>query len=206
MSLPSRVCPQLNLNRRKHYLRPGKDLVLDWRPLFKELKVFVLPQESGMVHTTNVKRNIRSLTKLCTFSQLFFDPRELQSMFEEFFPYFSTSFAEGAYVVVGLLNLLMPTAPAPAECEKLQPQYYLPAFFHLWSLVNRSKAFDVNFLDIFSRLARDSLPSKHVPFTEHGVFTKDQSSLIFTAILRLLEIPVSQATSPYSAIIDLGAG
>ncbi|KAI9770448.1 MAG: hypothetical protein M1840_003334 [Geoglossum simile] len=194
------------LTKRKHYLRPGKDLVLDWRPLFKELKVFVLPQESGMVHTTNVKRNIRSLTKLCTFSQLFFDPKELQNMFEEFFPYFSTSFAEGAYVVVGLLNLLMPTAPAPAEYTKLQPQYYLPTFFHLWSLVNRSKAFDVNFLDIFSRLARDSLPSKHVPFTEYGIFTKDQSSLIFTAVLRLLEIPVSQATSPYSAITDLGAG
>jgi len=193
-------------HRRKHYLRPGKDLVLDWRPLFKELKVFVLPSESGMVHTSNIKRNIRTLTKLCTFAQLYFDPREIPEMFEEFLPYFSTSFAEGAYVVVGLLNLLMPTSPAPEDETKLHPQHYLPTFFHLWSLVNRSKTFDVTFLDILSRLARDSLPTKHIPFSEYGIFTQDQSSLIFTAILRLLEIPVGQATSPYSGVVDLTAG
>ncbi|KAI9806771.1 MAG: hypothetical protein M1825_006228 [Sarcosagium campestre] len=194
------------LTKRKHYLRPGKDLNLDWRPLFKELKVFVLPQEAGMVHTTNVKRNIRTLTKLCTFAQLYFDPQQIPDMFEEFLPYFSTSFAESAYVVVALLNLLMPTAPAPVGEQKSVPQSYLPAFFHLWSLVNRSKTFDVNFVDIFSRLARDSLPSRHIEFSEHGIFTREQSSLIFTAILRLLEIPVGQATSPYSSMVDLSAG
>ena len=180
--------------------------MLDWRPLFRELKVFVLPAESGMVHTSNIKRNIRTLTKLCTFAQLYFDPREIPAMLEEFLPYFTTSFAEGAFVVVGLLNLLMPTSPAPADNPKLHPQHYLPTFFHLWSLVNRSKTFDINFLDMFSRLARDSLPTKNVSFTEYGIFTQDQSSLIFTAILRLLEIPVGQATSPYSAVVDLSAG
>ncbi|KAI9814616.1 MAG: hypothetical protein M1827_003172 [Pycnora praestabilis] len=194
------------LTKRKHYLRPGRDLILDWRPLYKELKVFVLPSESGMVHTTNVKRNIRTLTKLCTFAQLYFDPREIPAMFKEILPYFSTSFAEGAYVTVGLLNLLMPTTPAPEEEFKLQPQHYLPTMFHLWSLMNRSKTFDIYLLDILSRLARDSLTSKHIPFSEHGIFTKDQSTLIFTAVLRLLEIPVGQATSPYSVIVDLSAG
>ncbi|KZF24962.1 putative proteasome activator subunit 4 [Xylona heveae TC161] len=194
------------LTKRKHYLRPGVDLKLDWRPLYKELKVFVLPSQSGMVHTTTIKRSIRTLTKLCAFSQLYFDPREIPAMLEEFLPYFTTSFPEGGYVVVGLLNLLMPTTPAPAEDEKLQPQNYLPTFFHLWSLVNRSRTFDINFLDILSRLARDSLPAKHIPFSEYGIFTKEQSTLIFTAILRLLEIPVGQSTSPYSAVVDLSAG
>ncbi|KAI9675522.1 MAG: hypothetical protein M1829_003326 [Trizodia sp. TS-e1964] len=194
------------LTKRKHYLRPGKDLLLDWRPLYKELKVFVLPQESGMIHTTNVKRNLRTLAKLCTFAQLYFDPREIPAMFDEFLPYFSTSFVEGAYVVMGLLNLLMPTAPAPAGEEKLLPQNYLPTLFHLWSLVNRSRTFDITFLDIISRLARDSLSAKHIAFTEYGIFSKDQSNLIFTAILRLLEIPVGQATSPYSTVSDSSAG
>jgi proteasome activator subunit 4 len=73
-------------------------------------------------------------------------------------------------------------------------------------MVNRSKTFDVNFLDLFSRLARDMLPAEHVPFVQHGIFTKEQSSLIFTAILRLLEIPVGQATSAYSHTVDSGAG
>lgn len=127
-------------------------------------------------------------------------------MLEEILPYFSTSEIAGAFIVVGCLNLLMPTQPAPDEPGQLQPQDYLPTFFHLWSLVNRSKTFDILFFDIFSRLARDSLTSPYIQFSEHGIFTKDQSDLIFTAMLRLTEIPVGQASSPYSSMVDLGSG
>ena len=194
------------LHRRKHYLRPGTDLILDWRPLFREWKIFVIPTESGMIQAQNAKRNYKTLAKLCTFAQLYFDPREIPAMFDEILPYFTTSFTEGAYVVTGLLNLLLPTAPPPEGEEELLPQHYLPTFFHLWSLVNRSKVFDTTFLDLFSRLARDSLVASQVPFTECGIFTKEQSSSIFTAVLRLLEIPVGQATSPYSPAIDVAAG
>lgn len=194
------------LTKRKHYLRPVKDLVLDWRPLYKELKAFVLPSESGLVHSTNLKRNIKTLTKLSAFAQLYFDPCELPAMLEEFLPHYTTSFSEGAFVVVGLMNLLLPTSPAPEDRKDLLPQHYLPTCFHLWSLVGRSKTFDMTFLDYLSRLARDSLPAGHIPFSEHGIFTKEQSSLIFTAILRLLEIPVGQSTSPYSALVDISSG
>ena len=159
-----------------------------------------------MVHTTNVKRNIRTLTKLCNFSQLYFDPREIPAMLKEILPYFSASFTEGAFVVTGLLNLLMPTAPAPVDHDDLYPQHYLPTFFHLWSLINRSKTLDIHFLDLLSRMARDSLSAPHISFSEHGIFTPAQSSFIYTAVLRLLEIPVGQATSPYSAAVDLLAG
>ncbi|KAF2830601.1 hypothetical protein CC86DRAFT_367327 [Ophiobolus disseminans] len=194
------------LTKRKHYLRFGKDIVLDWRPLFRELKLFVLPSESGSAHPPNVKRNIRTLTKMCTFAQTYFDPKEIPAMFEEILPFFSTSFSEGAFVVVGLLNLMLPTLPAPEDMPQLLPQEYLPTFFHLWSLVNRSRLFDSHYIDTFGRLARDTLTAAHVPFSQYGVFTSEQCSLIFTAILRLLEIPVGQATSPYSTTVDLGAG
>lgn len=127
-------------------------------------------------------------------------------MLEEILPYFSTSFTEGAYVVTGLLNLLLPTAPGHPGNKKSLPQNYLPAIFHLWSLVNRSRVFDTTYLDLFSRMARDSLVAKHITFNEFGIFNKDQSSMIFTAILRLLEIPVGQATSPYSSTVDATAG
>lgn len=159
-----------------------------------------------MVHTANVKRSYRTLTKMCTFAQLYFDSKDIPAIFEEILPYFSTSFAEGAYVVAGLLNLLLPTAPPNAGEENLMPQHYLPTLFHLWSLVNRSRVFDNTFLDLFSRMARDCLLAEQVPFTEFGIFSKDQSSLIFTAILRLLEIPVGQATSAYSGSVDIAAG
>ena len=194
------------MSRRKHYLRPIKDLTLDWRPLYRELKVFVLPSESGVVNTTNVKRNFRTLTKLCTFAQLYFDTKAIPVMLKEFLPYYSASFPEGAFVVAGLLNLLLPTSPASADEPNLMPQHYLPTFFHLWSLINRSRVFDTIFLDIFSRLARDSLPAKQIEFSEYGIYTREQSTLIFTSILRLFDIPVGQASSPYSAPVDLSAG
>ncbi|PTU18262.1 hypothetical protein P175DRAFT_0504173 [Aspergillus ochraceoroseus IBT 24754] len=194
------------LTKRKHYLRPVKDLVLDWRPLYRELKAFVLPTESGLVHSSNLKRNVKTLTKLCAFIQLYIDPCELPAMLEEFLPHYTTSFSEGAFVVVGLINLLLPTSPPPESREDLLPQNYFPTYFHLWSLVSRSKTFDITFLDYLSRSARDSLPASHIPFSEYGIFTKEQSSLVFTAILRLLEIPVGQSTSPYSALVDISSG
>ncbi|KAA8648713.1 proteasome activator BLM10 [Aspergillus tanneri] len=194
------------LTKRKHYLRPVKDLVLDWKPLYRELKAFVLPTESGLVHSTNLRRNVKTLTKLCAFIQLYIDPCEVPAMLEEFLPHFTASFSEGAFVVVGLINQLLPTSPPPESREDLLPQNFLPTYFHLWSLVSRSKTFDITFLDFLSRLSRDSLPAGHIPFSEYGIFTKEQSSLIFTAILRLLEIPVGQSTSPYSALVDISSG
>ena len=166
----------------------------------------MLPSESGLVHTSNLKKNFRTLARLSTFAQLYFDPNDIPAILEEILPYFSTSFTEGAYVVAGLLNLLLPTAPAKADKEDLLPQHYLPTLFHLWSLINRSRVFDTTFLDLFSRIARDCLVAKHTPFDQFGVFTRDQSSLIFTAVLRLLDIPVGQGTSPYSASVDNLAG
>ncbi|KAH6723962.1 putative proteasome activator complex subunit 4 [Leptodontidium sp. MPI-SDFR-AT-0119] len=193
------------LIKKKHYLKPGEDLILDWRPLWKEIKSIVLPSEMA-THQGGKKRNHKNIANMCMFASQYFDPRERQAMLEEVLPYFTTSEISGAFIVLGSLNLLMPTHPASNEVDQLQPQDYLPTFFHLWSLVNRSKAFDVIFFDMFSRLARDSLTSEHVPFSEFGIFTKDQSDLIFTALLRLTEIPVGQASSPYSSLVDMGAG
>ncbi|KAL8826264.1 MAG: hypothetical protein Q9191_003914 [Dirinaria sp. TL-2023a] len=196
------------LTKRKHYMKPGKDLTLNWRPLLRQLKLFVLPSESGTSEVQSLKHNLKTLTKMCAFAQVYFDPADIPALLNEILPYFTTSLAENAFVVAGLLNLLFPTAAASAGDEKLAPQYYLPTFFHLWTLVNRSRAFDTAFVDLFSRLARESLTAEHVAYTEYGIFTKDQSSLIFTSILRLLDIPVGQVTSPYSAAVDgsVGAG
>ena len=204
--LPAISSIALTERRRKHYIKPVKELILDWRPLFRELKVFVLPSESGLVQATVVKRNIRTLTKLSAFAQLYCDPKEIPAILEEFLPYFNTSFVEGAFVVVGLLNLLFPTSAPDPEDEKLMPQNYLPTFFHLWSLVNRARVLDQQFIDIFSRLARDALPAKHIPFSAYGIFKQEQSAQIFTAIFRMLEIPVGQAHSPYSAAVDGSSG
>lgn len=179
--------------------------MLDWRPLWKEMKSLVLPFETP-AHYSSRKRSHKNIAKLCLFAQMYFDPREREAMLEEILPYFSTSEVTNAFISVGALNMMFPSNAGPDEPGQLLPQDYFPTFFHLWSLVNRSKAFDIMFFDLFSRLARDCLTAEHVPFTENGIFTKDQSDLMFTAILRLTEIPVGQASSPYSGLVDVGMG
>ncbi|KAI1380080.1 hypothetical protein F4677DRAFT_250635 [Hypoxylon crocopeplum] len=194
----------VTLIRRKQALKPEVDLILDWRPLWKELKALVLPGEAAAHHSSR-RRGVKHLRKLCLYSQLYFDPRERRTILEEVLPFFSTSDLQNAYIVVGLLNILMPTTPAPPTEPQSQPSDFIPTFFHLWSLMTRSKVVDNAFIDIYSRIARDYITCRHVPFGEHGVFTREQSDLIFTAILRLTEIPVGQANSPYTSL-DYSAG
>ncbi|KAL2021676.1 hypothetical protein VTK56DRAFT_6768 [Thermocarpiscus australiensis] len=194
----------ITLTRKKHYLKPGEDLILDWRPLWKEIKPLVLPAEAA-AHQGTRRRPQRHLLKLCLHANSYFDPRERRAILEELLPYFSTSVMANAYIVVGALNVLLPTGPAPSAKAQCEPSDFVPTFFHLWSLMTRSKAFDICFIDLFSRLARDYLGCTHVPFAEHGIFTREQSDLIFTAILRLTEIPVGQANSPYTSL-DYASG
>ncbi|KAI0188747.1 hypothetical protein EV127DRAFT_482292 [Xylaria flabelliformis] len=194
----------VTLTRKKHFLKPQDDLVLDWRPLWKEIKTIVLPAEAPSHHSA-LRRGMKHIWKLCLHAQAYFDPKERYTMLEEVLPYFSTSDLSDGFIVLGILNVLMPTAPAPPTEPLSQPSDFLPTFFHLWSLVARSKVVDNTLLDILSRLSRDFLPCLHVPFGEHGIFTREQSDLIFTAILRLTDIPVGQANSPYSNV-DYSAG
>ncbi|KAI0390234.1 hypothetical protein F5Y17DRAFT_80213 [Xylariaceae sp. FL0594] len=194
----------VTLTKKKHYLKPQQDLILDWRPLWEEVKLVVLPAEVP-VHRPSLRRGLKHLWKLCLQCQAYFDPKERIAMLEEILPFFSTSDVSHAFTVIGALNFLMPTTPAPPTEPHSQPSDFLPTLFHLWSLMSRSKAVDTHTLDITSRLARDYLSCLHVPFAEHGIFTREQSDLIFTAILRLTDVPVGQANSPYSTV-DYSAG
>ncbi|KAH6648157.1 hypothetical protein BKA67DRAFT_523821 [Truncatella angustata] len=192
------------LAKRKHLLKPIDDLTLDWKPIWKEIKSLVLPGEAPAHHSSR-RRGLKNMWRLCLQASIYIDPRERRAMLDEILPYFSTSDLQNAYIVVGALNILVPTTPCPPTEPQSQPSDFVPTFFHLWSLNTRSKVFDNVFLDIFSRMARDYLSCQHVPFSEHGIFAREQSDLIFTAILRLTEIPVGQANSPYTNL-DYSSG
>lgn len=142
--------------------------------------------------------------KLCSFAQLYFDPEEIPKILEEVLPYFNTSSMETGFAIIGILNLLLPTVP-PKD-PRWHPQQFLPSFFHIWSICNRSKIVDIHMIDLLSRLARDNLVSDQVEYSAHGMLTREQSSVVFTAALRLLEIPVSQVSSPYSPNVDVFQG
>jgi proteasome activator subunit 4 len=187
------------LSRKNHYLKPGEDLTLEWRPLWEELKPWILPSEVAP-HQNSRKRSAKQVHKLCTHSNTYFDPSARRDMLEEFLPFFSTNDMPNAYIVFGLLNIMLPSHPAPASDVGSQPKAFFPTLFHLWSIMNRSKVFDTFAVDLFSRFARDHLHCTHTSFTEYGMFTKEQSDLLFTAILRMTGIPVSQSNSAYTSI------
>lgn len=185
--------------RKSHYLKPGEDLTLDWRPLWDEIKAWVLPTEVA-AHQNSRRKSTKSLLKLSSHAHTYFDPRDRRAMLDEILPYFSLNDLPNAFLVIGVLNVLLPSHPAPESSPDSQPGAFIPTLYHLWSIVNRSKMMDTFFIDILGRLARDHLSCSHVPFAEHGIFTKAQSDLLFTAFLRLTQIPVGQANSPYSSI------
>ena len=170
---------------------------MDWRPLWKEIKGLVFTSETTS-HQGSKLQAQQHLQKLCLHANSYFDPRERRAMLDEILPFFSTSDMSTAYVVVSVINIFIPTDPAPPTEPMSQPLDFLPTFFHLWSLTTGFKFFDVHYMDIFSRMAKNYLNCTHISFSEHGIFTRDQSDLIFTAILRLTKIPGGQANSPYS--------
>ena len=166
----------------------------------------MLPSEVA-AHQSGRRRSAKQLLKLSNHACTYFDPRERRQMLEEFLPFFSINELPNAYIVMGLLNSLLPSLPAPKDEPQCQPADFFPTIFHIWSILNRSKTFDTLSIDLFSRMARDHLHCDYVPFGPHGIFTKEQSDLIFTAILRLTGIPVGQSNSPYSSVDYLsGAG
>ncbi|CAI4217446.1 unnamed protein product [Parascedosporium putredinis] len=194
----------VSLTRKYHYLKPVDDLVLDWRPLWREIKALVLPGEVP-THQSSRRKSQKQLWKLLVHAQFYFAPRERRQILDEVLPYFSTSDISNAFISIGALGSLLPTTPGPEDALDCEPEHFFPTIFHLWSLVSRSKLTDVFMIDIFSRFAREYLPSATSDFTEYGIFTQDQSDLIFTAILRLTDIPVGQSGSPYSSV-DLSSG
>lgn len=181
-----------------------EDLVLDWRPLWREIKSLVLPGEVP-THQGGRRKSQKQLWKLLVHAQFYFEPRERRAVLDELLPYFSTSDISNAFVVLGATVALLPTTPCPGNESDCEPEQFFPTLFHLWSLISRSKVSDIFMIDLFSRFSREYIRSTSVEFTEFGIFTPEQSDLIFTAILRLTEIPVGQSGSPYSSI-DLSSG
>lgn len=82
---------------------------------------------------------------------------------------------------------------------KVGPKELLPTLFHLWDLQSRSSLYDFQALDAVATLVSDAIYSISMPITKYGLLEKDQLSTVFSAMLRLLEVPVSYVGSPYVA-------
>lgn len=181
------------LLRGKHKIRPGSNFILDWRPLYKQLSLYVtVPWKSKpSMEAFDGERNFNlpMLISICTIAQPYFEHGQRHAILEEFIPY---SHPRALFSVIGYLNLFLPTSPPTGDF-----QAYLPTLFHLWSKKNMSAQSDERFLDLFSRLAEGALMDETVLLTAYGIFSKYQAVTIYTTILRALQIqlwpdPVSQ--------------
>lgn len=83
----------------------------------------------------------------------------------------------------------------------VSPKALLPTIFHVWKLSNCSLRQDICTLQLLAGFAADSLESKF-ELGPCGIFSHDQYSYIFTNILKVLEISVSQGGSPYTFYDD----
>ncbi|KAL1902106.1 Proteasome activator BLM10 [Ceratocystis pirilliformis] len=194
----------VGLTRQMHYLKPAEDLVLPWRPIWRDIKALVLSNELPP-HQSSRRRSAKLIWRLISSCRPFFDPGERLAMLNEMLPFFSNSDMPNAYITAGCLAAMIPSRHKDQPISGMEPEDIFPTFFHIWGLVPRSKVFDIFFIDLLSYFARDYLTCNHIEFGSHGIFTSDQSNWIFTALLRLTEIPVGQSMSAYSGI-DFHAG
>ncbi|GAO52380.1 hypothetical protein SAICODRAFT_114459 [Saitoella complicata NRRL Y-17804] len=149
---------------------------LDWRPLHKEVLLALGEGES----LRKGEKDIGTLVKLTTHAQSLFGEEQLLPMLKEFLPLYNTTNNADAVMSVGLMNLFLPTTFTDTP-----PQSFVPALFNLWNLNPSSPVMDTLFIDYFSRLARDSMVSHHV------VFTEEQIAKVFGTILRNIPLPHS---------------
>ncbi|KAK9455374.1 hypothetical protein V1511DRAFT_500283 [Dipodascopsis uninucleata] len=179
-------------------------LLLEWRTLYNEFKRLTFPSTASYVYKSQGE-DVNSLLKMSYIARRFFSAESRLDILQEVLPLYNTIHSSSALNVTFLLQALLPTDAAPEGMMHLYPQEWLPSLFHIWSLYTRSHLYDERFLDIMSRIARGHLQEEYIPFSTCGVFTPEQTSYIFTVALRLIEVPVGRAGSPYISSFDVGS-
>ncbi|EMR08512.1 hypothetical protein PNEG_02995 [Pneumocystis murina B123] len=193
----------LSLTKRHHYLSIH-DISLDWKPAFLILKRIMFPNDEAFIESRAISNsNNISIIPIIKKARLYFLPKEIPNILNELLPLFNTSIISDAFIVIGMLNLFLPCHPSPNDDPKLDPQYWLPAIFHLWFLISNSNQCSSIFLDLLGRLAKESHPA---PTRAPCLFTDNQLSYIFTTILRLFNIPIGNIKNPILNNIDLHEG
>ncbi|EXK26564.1 hypothetical protein FOMG_16888 [Fusarium oxysporum f. sp. melonis 26406] len=169
------------LTKESHYLEPEKDLLLDWKPLWQQMKARNFYDDQASFPTGNVI-STTCIERICAHARLYFDPAQRYAILEEILPFFKADTVSSALVVVDVLTALFPTRPAPVDMHASRTDSMFPTFFHLWALMGKSMDSDFLFIKLFSRFSSDHLCSLDTNFGRHGIFTENQSNIIFTAI------------------------
>ncbi|KAH8655594.1 armadillo-type protein [Xylariales sp. PMI_506] len=172
------VCRLVNDKQGERCLEQGKDLTLDWRPLFERLKCEYLLTE-------NILANSICFEQFAGVVRDFFDPTERVAVLEEVLPYFATTDSHFGVGAIRVVVLVSPTAPAPESRWDCQPTSLMPTYWHLFAKLFRTQAATVASIELFSLIAKNHLECGHISFGAHGVFDEMLSGEILAAISRL---------------------
>ncbi|KAI3552347.1 proteasome activator subunit 4 [Colletotrichum filicis] len=159
-------------------LEQGKDINLDWRPLFDRMKF-------DRLHTDTTFNTKVSFDRLARVARHFFEPRDKVAMLEIILPYFDGTGSSAAVETIKMAVLLSPTAPAPESFLDCQPSRLIPMYCYLWSKSFRMQAAISAMLEHFALLAEKHLECTYVSFGPSGIFDRTQSHRMFAAISRL---------------------
>ncbi|KAK9469620.1 hypothetical protein V1512DRAFT_250751 [Lipomyces arxii] len=189
---------------QKRSLLDPTQLTLDWKLLFREFKKIAFPH--SLSHgTRSYEKEPETLSKIGLVAKRFFPPESQTELLEELLPFYNTVRQSSAHQVLSILDALLPFDAIPENHAHLYPQSWLPSLFHIWSLFTRSQQYDLEVMDILSRLSLATVRQAHIPFSSFGIFTKEQTAVMFTCALRLVEVPVGRAGSPYLNSFDLSS-
>lgn len=175
------------------------------------------------VLTLHARKHITAVIRLAEYAQRFYPPTATEEILQELLPSFTTHHAEDALTVQGFLSLFVPVSQPKHSITKaklydngIHPKEYLPTIFSMWSMVTSSFLFDAQCIELLSRIAEANVSE---PFP---VFSNDQIKTVFTASLRIMNLPVgsrvdgnsssgnrtggSSGHNQYAGRVDLKAG
>lgn len=183
-----------------------EEIGLDWVKITKLLRKLAFPLHTS--YDGSLSKAFTVMSRLALVSRNFVGYEHTPLVLEQVLPMFHLARSNVPHNVLTLLMALLPVVPlrldevtpeAAEALKKCPPQDLLPTLFQIWSLNSRSHLFDFQCLDAISGLVGDCIAADMVPMTRYGMMTKDQLSVAFVAILRMLEVPVSYVGSPYVA-------
>ncbi|CAO1628827.1 unnamed protein product [Parajaminaea phylloscopi] len=197
--------------RRKISIR---DLTLPWRPLHEMLhrQLFPKTRQTGLTGLSN------TLMDLAATAQRFFPPSEAEAILEKILPDLDGSNINSVIAVQAFLVHFLPLS---------QPQRWLPAMFKLWATFE-SGMFDDQMLDLLARLTvlhcnpdgavpqklrgehkaepRSTDPNGEELWSDIGLLTHEQFSLVMTKALRSAGLPVGSTKDANAVLMAQSAG
>jgi len=175
------------LIKKKKYLKKEK-LELPWRPLYDLIKKIIDLNEKQKILLSEGPK-INSLLRLITYSRRYFTSDCTEEITKEFLNKFNPHTYFHTILAQMIFELFIDTSKPPPKPDYIPddapPFYWVKPVFALWTQIKLVEQYELNFINLISRLASDQVSS---PWNVQ--WTEEQISFIFSIGLNMMELPV----------------